>query len=162
MNQPNYLKYTSILIVLLFFYACDNKDAQFYESKQFINAAQAQTLWKAYNNPLDTTDANNVWFSIKELENYIAYAKTNCSKNRQELTGLRLYFGRYPIDSVKYQMKAGKQTIFFSPTGKLSVKNGQIDPESEERATNDSDLTDLNLLNFGTSGWPPYRIYEPQ
>jgi hypothetical protein len=153
------------LVTSLFLLSCEPKKPINYKSTHFITAKDAVDLWKNYNAPQktaitlpDSLNSNSAWFSIYELENYIAYAKAETKKRKIPLSGMRLYFGRYPDGLKKI---GGLNTIFFSPTGKFRTKKGQVGSNSSEEDpdSQDPDLTDLNLLNFGSSGWPPYIVY---
>ncbi|PCI32610.1 MAG: hypothetical protein COB60_09095 [Flavobacteriaceae bacterium] len=91
-------------------------------------------------------DAYCTWFSIEELENYIAYTKEQATLNGKNLTGLNVYFGAYPTED-KHPKDSNLSTIFFAPTTKKSKLDvTELSTESD---------TDLDGLNQGTVGWPP-------
>jgi hypothetical protein len=126
----------------------------YQKPKQLISVDQAKELNKNYN--LKHTfnvatqdineDANAVWFSINEIQNYIDYIKEEGALKGHIIDGIRFYFGVYSdTESVD---KAGFTTIFLSPTRKL--------PNSTIVA---KDCTDLELLNYGSMGNPPKLEY---
>lgn len=121
---------------------------------QLISVAKGKELNKNYNlrraavirNLIGKEDANAVWFSIDELQNYIDYIKTEGAAKGHNVDGIRFYFGVYSdTESVD---KAGFTTLFLSPTCKL--------PNSTVVA---KDMTDMELLNYGSIGNPPKIEY---
>lgn len=105
-------------------------------------------------------DANAVWFSIEELENYIDYAKAKGQKKGYNVNGIRFYFGVYP-DEKKYAEKAGLSTIFLTATGKkikLPTTNN-IQPFALIRESADEEIPGLEPMNYGSIGHPPKLTY---
>ena len=70
-------------------------------------------------------DANAIWYSLEELENYIAYAKKASKEKGVEIDGIRIYMGVYP-DEEKYLEKAGMTTLFIVPSSDFKVSLGGI------------------------------------
>ena len=105
-------------------------------------------------------DANAVWFSVEELENYIQYIKTTGQKTGYNVSGIRFYFGVYP-DEKKYAEKAGLMTLFLTATGKkiktLSKTSVQTFALVEEES--DADISSIEPMNYGSIGRPPSLIY---
>ncbi|WP_298238055.1 hypothetical protein [uncultured Algibacter sp.] len=60
-----------------------------------------------------------VWWSLDEVENYIAYSKNQTDSLGYEMTGLRFYLGVYGNN--KGQNKKNLTTLFAVPTGKKSI-----------------------------------------
>jgi hypothetical protein len=122
--------------------------------KQLISIAKGKELSKNYNLKYASTiaskdkidDANAVWFSIDELQNYINYIKEEGALKGNVIDGIRFYFGVY--SNTESLDKAGFTTIFLSPTRKL--------PNSTIVA---KDCNDLELLNYGSMGNPPKLEY---
>ena len=142
---------------------------QFNEPTQLITSNLALDLNKRYNekrsglilSDIGKEDANAVWYSIEELENYINYVKTKGVENGIEVNGIRFYIGVYPEDGVKYKEKAGLTTIFLSPTKKKtsSILEKSLDVNSSIEIN--VDVTEIEPLNYGGIGHPP-RITYPQ
>lgn len=91
-------------------------------------------------------DANNVWFDINELEEFIEYAKKEALKQNKKVNGLRVYLGAYD-EKMTDKEKSGMTTVFFSAT---IVGN--------ENFGNSIDLQ-ADAFNIGNYGKPPKRIY---
>lgn len=99
-------------------------------------------------------DANAVWYSLEELENYINYIKEEGESKGIEVTGIRFYFGVYPKNTEE-KGKAGKTTIFLTPTKKNDVDGVMRMVVMEENA----DATEIEPMNYGTMGNPPKLEY---
>ncbi|MET3026018.1 hypothetical protein ABXT06_05020 [Flavobacterium sp. UW10123] len=102
-------------------------------------------------------DANAIWYSLEELENYIHYIKTNGAKDGYNVDGIRFYFGVYPDDE-KHGEKAGLTTLFLVPTGKKAENNAQTQSFALMREAS-SDIESLEPMNYGNIGRPPSLIY---
>lgn len=142
---------------------------QFAEPTQLITKELATDLNSRYIEKrsglilsnIGKEDANAVWYSIEELENYINYVKTKGIENGIEVNGIRFYIGVYPEDGVKYKEKAGLTTIFLSPTKKrtLNVLEKSLDDTLSIEVN--VDVSEIEPLNYGGIGNPP-RIEYPQ
>ncbi|HEY6587624.1 MAG TPA: hypothetical protein VIY98_04965 [Nitrososphaeraceae archaeon] len=106
-------------------------------------------------------DANAVWYSIEELENYINYVKTKGIEKGIEVNGIRFYIGVYPEDGVKYKEKSGLTTIFLSPTKKRTLNISERSLEVNSSIEVNIDVTEIQPLNYGGIGNPP-RVNYPQ
>lgn len=103
-------------------------------------------------------DANAIWYSLEELENYIHYIKTNGAKDGYNVDGIRFYFGVYPDDEAHGE-KAGLTTLFLVPTGRKSEnKDPQIQSFSLMKEAS-SDIHSLDPMNYGNIGRPPSLLY---
>jgi len=104
-------------------------------------------------------DANAIWYSLEELENYIHYIKTNGAKEGYNVDGIRFYFGVYPEDE-KHGEKAGMTTLFLVPTGKKTAGDqAKIQSFAFAQETLSSDIENLEPMNYGNIGRPPSLIY---
>lgn len=117
-------------------------------------------------------DANAVWFSVEELENYIHYIKTKGEKTGYDVKGIRFYFGVYP-DERKYAEKAGLMTLFLTATGKIkpktlnttgiqtfaSVREDENADTSASRDDDNADISTIEPMNYGSIGRPPSLLY---
>jgi hypothetical protein len=105
-------------------------------------------------------DANAVWFSVEELENYIHYIKTKGEKTGYNVNGIRFYFGVYPDDK-KYAEKAGLMTLFLTATGK-KIKTPSatgIQTFALIHENGDADISSIEPMNYGSIGRPPSLLY---
>lgn len=96
-------------------------------------------------------DANAIWYSLEELENYIAYVKSEAATKNYVVDGIRLYLGVYPKDT-NLGNKSEKTTIFLTPTGRKEIDNDIV-------LTSSADISDIAPMNFGTMGHPPIINY---
>lgn len=101
---------------------------------------------------LGRDDADAAWFSFEEIENYIAYVKTEAAAKNYDLDGIRIYLGVYPQDSSQGS-KAGMTTVFFSPTGQ------RIGSPSGTGHSMSPDIAEIQPLNYGGVGHPPIIDY---
>jgi hypothetical protein len=109
---------------------------------------------------INKEDANAVWFSLEELENYIHYIKTKGEKTGYNVSGVRFYFGVYP-DERKYAEKAGLMTVFLTATGKkikTATKSG-VQTFALVLENNDPDIASIEPMNYGSIGNPPSLSY---
>jgi len=105
-------------------------------------------------------DANAVWFSVEELENYIHYIKSKGEKKGYDVKGIHFYFGVYP-ESKKYAEKAGLMTLFLTATGKRikTPKTAEIQTFALVHESDDSDIESIEPMNYGSIGRPPSLDY---
>lgn len=134
---------------------------------QLITKEFAKQLNVNYNNKrasltakkAQKEDANAIWYSLEELENYIHYIKTNGAKDGYNVDGIRFYFGVYPEDE-KHGEKAGLTTLFLVPTGKKIEQNkAKIQSFALVQEPLSSDIQSLEPMNYGNIGRPPSLIY---
>ena len=90
-------------------------------------------------------DTREFWYSIAELEEYIAYVKNRSGELGAKNPGLRIYLGAYPARGQNKSLT----TIFISPTMDEPVENSS--DENEVHLNNYS----IDPLNDSQSGWPP-------
>lgn len=69
-----------------------------------------QERWIDNSKRLGKEDSLSVWYSIEELEEFIAMSKEHGAD------GLKLYFGAYDKDYAKQPLYAGRQTIVIVAT----------------------------------------------
>lgn len=134
---------------------------------QLITKEFARQLNVNYNNKrasltakkAQKEDANAIWYSLEELENYIHYIKTNGAKDGYNVDGIRFYFGVYPDDE-KHGEKAGQTTLFLVPTGKKIENNtAKIQSFALVQEASSSDIQSLDPMNYGNIGRPPSLLY---
>ncbi|OIQ29057.1 MAG: hypothetical protein BM564_07555 [Bacteroidetes bacterium MedPE-SWsnd-G2] len=119
---------------------------------KIISAADAKTLNDAYdsrhtlisNDIVKQADNRSVWYSITELESFIASAKAQASSNNYTLDGMRVYMAAYSDagGNVPYT------TSFIAPTGTENVAGASS-----------QDIPGADALNEGGMGVPPDAGY---
>lgn len=134
---------------------------------QLITKEFARQLNVNYNNKrasltakkAEKEDANAIWYSLEELENYIHYIKTNGTKDGYNVDGIRFYFGVYPDDE-KHGEKAGLTTLFLVPTGKkIDNSTTKVQSFALKQEAASSDIQSLEPMNYGNIGRPPSLLY---
>ena len=122
---------------------------------QLINQALAIELNQNYINSrsniikagIGYDDANAVWYSIEELQNYIDYVQSEATAMGYVADGIRFYLGVYPDDPI-YGDNAKMTNIFLCPTG------------YEEGGTSGKlDIAEIKPMNMGVLGSPPIIEY---
>src|SRR5690606_8205830 len=93
------------------------------------------------------------WYSLDELENFIAFSKHNARKNGYKMDGVRIYIGVLPKDD-KYKDKKGYLTTFISPTGSKNTQEGGFMLYKPSM-----DLPGGSSAEYGNSGDPPAATY---
>lgn len=93
------------------------------------------TRAKLIDSNLGKLDSREFYYTIEELENYLAYVKEESKKQGINNPGVRFYFGAYNNSKSDYA------TIFMAPT----------EGESESPDNNYS----IEPFNFSQSGFPP-------
>ncbi|WP_459209872.1 hypothetical protein [Aquimarina rhabdastrellae] len=91
-------------------------------------------------------DAREFWWSVEELEEYLAYVKEESTKQGIKNPGIRMYMGAYPQQKCSHGK--GMSTLFLTPTGS-KVRSLGKDGGSEPNNYN------IQPLNGGSSGNPP-------
>ncbi|MBF8149951.1 hypothetical protein ITJ86_08575 [Winogradskyella sp. F6397] len=130
--------------------------------KGLISPEQIKTLDQAYNERYNiindslfkgskTGDNRSSWYSLEDIENYIAHAKKQANDNGNTLDGLRLYLGANP-DTNK---EKGLTTLFFVPTGYKNTSEGGLFSLQD----GGNDLGDSDGLDMAKSGMPPGANY---
>ena len=72
--------------------------------KETLTSAYKQQRWAENSDRLGKADSLSVWFTVEELENYLAEVKANGGN------GVRMHFGVFPENYSKPEV-AGMQTI---------------------------------------------------
>ncbi len=94
-------------------------------------------------------DDRSSWWSLDEIENYLAYAKAQSDSLGCDMTGIRVYLGVYGKNAG--QQKKDLTTMFIVPTGKKSkFKDDSVGLVGK------SDLP-VDPLNEGTGGEGGYQ-----
>jgi hypothetical protein len=91
-------------------------------------------------------DVNAIWFEIKDLEDFLSYAKREANNQKETVNGIRVYLGSYDTTHENKDL-AGRTTIFLSAT-----------IAGTENLGNALDLN-ADAFNMGLLGVPPKRFY---
>ena len=140
--------------------------------KGVITPKQARVLNDNWTNKgqmfLDTLEARpdnrSVWWSTKDIQDYIGYAQNQTDSLGYDMTGLRMYFGRYSKSAPSGN--ADYATIFIVPTGKMkktsNTSEGSFAPINLklQGGGNDDDIDKADPLNAGEGGHPPGTGYD--
>ncbi len=95
------------------------------------------------------------YYTLEELESYIAYAKREAAKQNIDLDGFRIYMGLFPNEP-KFGEKQNFLTVFISPTGRPATQKGAFFSTTQEGS---SDITGIGALEYGGNGNPPSSSY---
>lgn len=148
-------------IAAAYYYLSSNQNLEeMTKPKGLITPSEIKTLDQAYNSRhtlisdslIDRPDNRSSWYSIEEIESYIAYAKEQADSLGYTLDGLRLYAGAYPDT----KEGPGLMTMFFVPTGSKNVSEGSMLPTLQGGG---NDIGDADGLNRGSKGDPPSANY---
>lgn len=106
----------------------ENHSIENYElSGHGIDVETSERLFANFNNNRGADQTQSNWIGLKDLKNYIAFLETVAEKNKQPISGIHLYFGKYSNDkNIKADNKnrtvprfgnyENRETVFFNPT----------------------------------------------
>jgi len=77
-----------------------------------------QERWMHNSKRLGKEDSLSVWYSLEELEEFLAKAKEHGSN------GIRMYFGAYGHENAPQPLYAGRQTIVMVATRQKETEKG--------------------------------------
>ncbi|WP_067146285.1 hypothetical protein [Pseudotamlana agarivorans] len=97
-------------------------------------------------------DTRNVNWPLEEVENYIAYAKSQADSLGYEVTGLRVYLGVYGKN--QGQAKKNLSTMFIVPTGTKTTSKASSLNFNLQGGPTDLDVSPLNKVTGGTGDFP--------
>lgn len=110
--------------------------------------------------PEGSPDSREYWYSIDELEGYIAFVKKEAADKNYKIVGMKMKMGQYPekepFDPRLNPKYYGYQAVYLVPTGIPAGKTAQVKPEpvkdSIERGREIDGIAGLDL------SWtnPPY------
>lgn len=121
-----------------------------FKEAQELNQNFVKTRTKAIDGAIGKKDAISSWFSLEELKNYISYVEEQGKLKKVDVNGLRVYFGAYS-NALNDVSKKGLSTVFFIPT--------QANIKLDKDGGDNSDITDIEGLNDGMQGFPPFAEY---
>jgi hypothetical protein len=99
-----------------------------------------QERWVHNSKRLGKEDSLSVWYSLEELEEFLAKAKDHGSD------GIRMYFGAYDQEHAPQPLYAGRQTIVMVATRQKETENGEI---SKDIYINTETSTSILAYNAG-------------
>ncbi len=110
------------------------------DPKKVVSFQEGKELFDNYskgNYPLinanrKKADSRSYWFSIQELEDYLAFLKKEMGNLDTQKMGIRIYLGTYGEGSeVDGQDVSGYQTIFLYPEEKATFHFQETSEKSE-------------------------------
>jgi len=99
-----------------------------------------QERWVNNSKHIGKEDSLSVWFTIEEIEAFLAKAKD------QGADGLRFYFAAYSNDFAEQPLYAGRQTIVMVATQGKETEKGIVD---KDVYVNDEKGTSILAYNYG-------------
>ncbi|GAA3604915.1 hypothetical protein Q4Q39_09085 [Flavivirga amylovorans] len=97
-------------------------------------------------------DDRSVWWSSKEIRNYIKYAKKQADSLDYKITGYRVYLGVYGQEAGPE--KCDLTTMFLVPTGKKRHAEASVSPFNFRGNDQDLPIPPLNRGGGGSGGYP--------
>ncbi len=133
--------------------------------KGLINPQTAEGLSQGFNSRhrlisdsiVKRPDNRSSWWSLQDLRNYLNYAENQAIDLGYTMNGVRLYLGAHP----KANERAGLTTMFFAPTGSVSISESSMFYFGMQKEDN-GDIPGAEALNRGSDGWPPNASYPQQ
>jgi hypothetical protein len=77
-----------------------------------------QKRWAQNSERIGKPDSLSAWYSIEQMENFLAIAKSNGGD------GVKFYYGAYPEDYTAEPEYAGRQTLVMVATKSKTSENG--------------------------------------
>ncbi|WP_224483032.1 hypothetical protein [Robertkochia aurantiaca] len=115
---------------------CISKARAAEEQNNFVNDNRFRALFK--------NKVREFWWSLEEIEEYIAYLRKEAGTQGYDNLGLRFYLGKSSADTGKDDV-----TLFITGTGQPNTElQGQ--PSRE-----DDNLTSIDAYNVTGTGVPP-------
>lgn len=150
----------------MYFYCCVEIQKNVIEKPTgLITPAQAKVLdanWtatrkRAVDSAAGRPDNRSAWWSLKDIQNYLAYAKNQAVSLSYEMDGVRVYLGVYPSNAL--DGKADYTTMFMVPTGKKLHAETNFNLLNLLSFAPGSDIPGADGFNESTPGNPPGANY---
>jgi len=133
-----------------------------------ITPAQAMALdanWtksrkKAVDSAAGRPDNRSSWWSLEDLQNYLAYAENQAGQLGYEMNGIRVYLGVYPGNAPNG--KSDYTTMFIVPTGKRLNSGADFNLLNLKMQSGKGDIPGGEGMNDGDPGDPPSGNYPQQ
>ena len=107
--------------------------------------------WVDNSRRLGKEDSLSVWYSVEELEEFIARSKDHGAD------GIRLYFGVYDKDYEEVPLYAGRQTVVLVATKSRESEEGVSHKDVYFQTENGSSILAWNAGSL----CPPYCMQKP-
>ncbi|QLE02987.1 hypothetical protein HX109_15945 [Galbibacter sp. BG1] len=114
------------------------------EKASKLQSKYVNTIEKALKKEFGKDFSHEFWWSVSELEEYIAYFKEEAKKKGYKELGLRFSLGKYEDDE-----KEGNISAFIRPTG---MQESRV---LTKTASSQIMIEDVDAYNDGHSTWPP-------
>ena len=150
----------------MYFYCCaDIKEAALVKPSGLITPAQAKALdanWtatrkRAVDSAAGRPDNRSSWWSLEDIQNYLAYAENQADSLGYEMNGIRVYLGVYPGNTPNG--KADYTTMFMVPTGRKTHSESNFNMLSLNMEAGNNNIPGGEGLNHGEPGEPPSSGY---
>ncbi|WP_418604024.1 hypothetical protein [Hwangdonia sp.] len=173
MKKLSYIILGFIIGALATYYFCPRQiddgidDIKIVKPKGVITPDQAKTLnnnWTTYRKAaVDSAaskqgrkvDNRSTWWSLDDIENYLAFAKHESDSLGYSMTGIRVYLGVYGENAG--QDKKDYTTMFMVPTAKKGTDRASMNPFAFQG--DEEDCPECSPLNDGGTGYPPGAPY---
>jgi hypothetical protein len=114
---------------------------------KYVNTEHVDTLIRTYKKErwihnterLGKADSLSSWYSIEELEEFIAKAK------QEGADGIKLYFAAYPQDFNKIPEYAGRQTVVMVATKQKETAEGSMNKDLYLHGENGPEILAYNM-----------------
>ncbi|MET0242186.1 MAG: hypothetical protein ABW174_01905 [Flavitalea sp.] len=98
---------------------------------KYVDTKHAETVireykherWVANSEKIGKEDSTSAWWSIEEIEGFLANAKANGAD------GLKMYFAAYPKDFAEKPEYAGRQTLVMVATEEVATTEGKVNKD---------------------------------
>ncbi|MFD0861712.1 hypothetical protein ACFQ1M_05805 [Sungkyunkwania multivorans] len=168
MKKINQLLTVALILSLVFVLSCGDafnfpRDLNIIEEKliQPQQAAEWSKLYEeryqAINSTIGYDDNRSSWYSVRELQAYIAYAQVKAREKGYNLEGFRLHLAVNPNQGGDN----GYTTIFIAPTGsEIDPQRGSMLNFVQGNNNRSEDIDEIEVLDKGSGGDPPHDLYD--
>jgi hypothetical protein len=98
-----------------------------------------QERWAQNSERIGKEDSLSVWWSVEELENFLAHAKDNGAD------GVKMYFAAYPKDYTEQPLYAGRQTVVMVATKIKETESGLANKDIYTTTENGASILAYNM-----------------
>jgi hypothetical protein len=98
-----------------------------------------QERWAQNSERIGKEDSLSVWWSVEELENFLAHAKDNGAD------GVKMYFAAYPKDYTEQPLYAGRQTVVMVATKIKETETGLANKDIYTTTENGASILAYNM-----------------
>lgn len=150
----------------MYFYCCvDIQKTVIEKPIGLITPTQAKALdanWtksrkRAVDSAVGRPDNRSSWWSLEDIQNYLAFAENQADSLGYKMNGIRVYLGVYPGNAPNG--KADYTTMFMVPTGKKSNTEANFNFLNYFMLAGGSDIQGADGFNGGEPGNPPSSNY---